>query len=645
MGNEILIYSDILTGEAADIVRQLSAMSGPVTVRINSPGGVVTEGLAIYNALRRYPDGVTVMIDGAALSIASLIAMAGRPVKMAEAGLMMIHAPWIAGATGNAEELRKLADALDANAQAMVSAYATKSGLSDRAVLAIMAGETWYTPEEALAAGFIDEIITDVTAAAAVRFDLRRFQRPPMEIFAMDNKDDKGNGPAIDPKSKFSVISSEEEFLARIRERNREMHSITAAFMHRSPIKALYDASIADPSVSLEQYRNALLTKLGEGSEPAAASLWADDALHFGSTSAAMPGADSHHREFKAAAADALLMRHSLPPKNPHPAAGDLMGMTITDIAAALLGQRGRSTRGMNKTEILAAGMTTSDLPLLLENVATKSLIQGFRETEAASHRAWTREGLLPDFKPASRVALSEAPGLLEVPEGGEYLQGALSDAKESIQLATYARILNLSRQMMVNDDLGQLVLAPQALGAAAARKESDLVYAILTTNGNMRDGNPLFDATHGNVASSGAALSATSLGEARAAMRKQRGLAGESYLNIVPGFLIVPVELETTAEQLMTNLTPRQAGDAIPAWITQLTVIAEPRLSDDSATTWYLATRPGIFDTIEVARLNANPLTMTSQKFETDAIKFKVVLDVAAKAIDWRGMYKNPGA
>ncbi|HET8702057.1 MAG TPA: hypothetical protein VFL97_10385, partial [Nitrococcus sp.] len=92
-----------------------------------------------------------------------------------------------------------------------------------------------------------------------------------------------------------------------------------------------------------------------------------------------------------------------------------------------------------------------------------------------------------------------------------------------------------MTRQALINDDLGELARVPQALGQAAARKEADIVYSLLTGNPTMRDSVTLFHADHGNLAGTGAALSVASLGAARAAMRKQKGLAGIGYLNITP--------------------------------------------------------------------------------------------------------------
>ena len=172
---EIFVYGDIgeswwgETVTAADFVKEVSALDvDEITVRINSYGGSVTDGLAIYNALKRHKARVTTAIDGAAYSIASLIAMAGDEVEMAENAMLMIHAPW-GGVMGNAAALRDYADLLDKMAGAMASSYAQRSGQSLEDILALLTdgADHWYTADEALAAGFATQITTALAIAAS----------------------------------------------------------------------------------------------------------------------------------------------------------------------------------------------------------------------------------------------------------------------------------------------------------------------------------------------------------------------------------------------------------------------------------------------------------------------------------------------
>lgn len=161
--NEIFLYDDIGPAwlgmiDAMSVIAGLKQMEGRrVLVRINSPGGSVDEGDAIYNAIKRHPGGVDVAIDGLAASIAGYIAMAGEKVTIAANARMMIHDPWTM-AIGNAAAIRKAADTLDVYTSSMVPAYADRSGKSEEEIRKIMNDETWYTALDAVAEGFADEV-------------------------------------------------------------------------------------------------------------------------------------------------------------------------------------------------------------------------------------------------------------------------------------------------------------------------------------------------------------------------------------------------------------------------------------------------------------------------------------------------------
>ena len=163
----INIYGDITSwaweelGEvsAVNLSKQLEALGdvNEINVFINSYGGEVAEGLAIYNALKRHKAKVTTYCDGFACSIASVIFMAGDERIMSEASLLMIHNAWI-WASGNAEELRKQADDLEKITQASVEAYKAHSSLTEKEIKNLMDHETWILPEEALSYGFATSI-------------------------------------------------------------------------------------------------------------------------------------------------------------------------------------------------------------------------------------------------------------------------------------------------------------------------------------------------------------------------------------------------------------------------------------------------------------------------------------------------------
>lgn len=139
-----------------------------LNVHINSQGGSVFHGVAIYNALRRFSNDtrkVHTYIDGAAFSIASVIAMAGDRVFMADNALLMIHDPW-ALANGNANELRRLADLLDKSKAQIIRAYTRKTSESSESIAAMMSDETYLDADEALNYGFVDEVLGEIAIAA-----------------------------------------------------------------------------------------------------------------------------------------------------------------------------------------------------------------------------------------------------------------------------------------------------------------------------------------------------------------------------------------------------------------------------------------------------------------------------------------------
>ncbi|MBB5224371.1 phage major head subunit gpT-like protein, partial [Amaricoccus macauensis] len=239
-------------------------------------------------------------------------------------------------------------------------------------------------------------------------------------------------------------------------------------------------------------------------------------------------------------------------------------------------------------------------------------------------------------------------PQLLEVGESGEFKRGTLGESKESYKVKTYGRVVAITRQVLINDDLDAFTRIPAMYGNSIAQLESDVVWGIITANPAMADGNTLFHTSHKNLAGTGTALAVDAVGAARAAMAKQTGLDKKTVLNVRPAFLIVPASLELKAEQLVAqNLVPAATSSVVPQSIRTLAPISEPRLDAASETAWYLAASPNQIDTIEYAYLEGQQgaYIETRNGFDVDGVEIKCRLDFGATAIDWRGLYKNPGA
>ena len=348
------------------------------------------------------------------------------------------------------------------------------------------------------------------------------------------------------------------------------------------------------------------------------------------------------------AVANALLHRYSPTLFQLEDAARQYRGMTLLELARESLGNVGVNTRGLSRDEVATRALhSTSDFPEILSAVTNKTLRQAY-EAYPRTFMLFCRQVLATDFKAMHRVQLGEAPQLLEVGESGEFKRGTLGESKESYKVKTYGRVVAITRQTLINDDLDAFTRIPAMYGNSIAQLESDVVWGVITANPAMADGNALFHTTHKNLAGTGAALAVEAVGAARAAMAKQTGLDKKTVLNVRPAFLIVPASLELKAEQMVAqNLVPAATSNVVPQSIRTLAPISEPRLDAVSETAWYLAASPNQIDTIEYAYLEGQQgaYIETRNGFDVDGVEIKCRLDFGAKAIDWRGLYKNPGA
>jgi ATP-dependent protease ClpP protease subunit len=162
-----------------DFARDLKALGelDSITVSLNSPGGEIFDGIALYNHLANHRAHITVRVEGIAASIASVIAMAGDDIQIPENAMIMVHNPW-AITLGDAEEMRKMADVLDTMRTAILSAYRKKTGLEDAELIEMMDAETWMLGPAAIEKGFADTLLGSVHMANAVRaFDTQHPRR------------------------------------------------------------------------------------------------------------------------------------------------------------------------------------------------------------------------------------------------------------------------------------------------------------------------------------------------------------------------------------------------------------------------------------------------------------------------------------
>ena len=306
-----------------------------------------------------------------------------------------------------------------------------------------------------------------------------------------------------------------------------------------------------------------------------------------------------------------------------------------------------------NRDDMVRAAFSTQTLPIILGNVANKSLLAGYNLNNA-SWMQWTTPGSVSDFKTQTRARDTDTFDLQEIPNGGEIPYGGTSEESETFKIATYAKNFGISRQDIINDDLSVFTSKPRKMGAKAQARVSKLVYEHFMGNPTMGDAVALFHSTHSNLNTS-AALASSTLATALKGFRNQTDSEGEPIM-VEPKFLMVPPGLENTARGLVEADLIMQAGSTDATITTKniykgaLSVIVDPRLENAnytnySATTWYLVAAGGNNDTVEVAFLNGKR-EPTIARFDNgptvQGLTYQVYIDAGVKALDWRTVCKN---
>lgn len=367
-------------------------------------------------------------------------------------------------------------------------------------------------------------------------------------------------------------------------------------------------------------------------------------------------GADEKDKR-RSALTDAVMLRSNpsaAKDMNPEQvnAAREFRGMSLLRMAEDVLVHDGLEVRGMSAREIAQTALglnrglhTTSDFPIILGETFNRTLRSAY-ELNGRTFEPFSRRTTLADFRSIDRVQLSGLVGNFdEVVEGGEYKNGTMTEGKESYKLAKYGKKIAISWESIINDDLSAFTRVPAAFAAKASQKQSDIVYSILLDNPTMADGKALFQAAdHKNYVSSGTALNEANMDIAYQKFRVQKSIEGD-FLNLSPKYLVVGPQNQMAAYKLTSvNYTPTEQDKVNVPYITGLTVIVEPRITDKA---WFLAAEPNMIDTIEYAFLDGEQELFTEQRvgFDVDGIEIKARMVFAAKAIDYRGLFKNAGA
>lgn len=372
------------------------------------------------------------------------------------------------------------------------------------------------------------------------------------------------------------------------------------------------------------------------------------------------PGAlvteDVRHTEFRAAAVDGLLLRYGIQVAKPHAAARDVARMSLKEVMRTTLRLSGERVDGLNDSQLVRAAMTTSDFHGLLENVANKSMSEGMlSEYPAATHRRWMKLSTAVDFKDHMRVLMGSAPSLVQINEGGEYPHSVATEMSRRFRVKKYGRILKLTFETLMNDDLSGFTAIPRAFGLSALREEANVTYWQLAENdflGPMDDawGIPLFHADNANTfpadpqAEPADLLTAVKAGRLMLRLRHGTGGAlasGSGALNLSPKYLLVHPRLETDAELMLARASKSSShgvDHGVAPGFANLELVVDPRVPPDYA---YLIADNNVIDTAELAILEGHPVIQSREGFVIDDQEWKCRHVFASAFLDHRSIIR----
>ena len=677
-------------GATVDTVRQQfkEEDGDEVTVSINSHGGDPFEGLAIMNFMRRRDERVVVEIDGLAASAASLVAMGGDEVRMPASSMMMIHNAW-GMAIGDHHDMRDHADNLESITESMSRAY-SRADVDDDELREMLDDETWMSADEAVEKNFADVVIEeddedDVAARivaqinARAKSDLENFQSIPaavasmayrtgMKVAAMaqpepaqpatqpqpeqgaDTMAQQEQNQGAEPAPEEQTIEAQPKIVARDSQPAISTDQGVQG-VDRQWVRSRCDDAGLDAEQTLDIVLNAESRDAAQEMIINALSQ-NDDAPEFTGRAPAHVTEDERDK-FRSAAVDGIRMRATsidMDRENPYRGhsflrlaeasirrAGGKVPTRDRDIFAAAL--------GASHTFAASSGShTRSDFPLILEDVMHKEVMLGWNRPSVVWQEI-ARTGTLQDFRDKNLISLHLFDNLKKVEEGEEYQHGSIGEEGASIAAEKYGRLMAITFEMLVDDDVAQFTRMAQKLGEAAAQVPERLAFEVLTENPTIQStGQPLFSAEHGNTIDE--EFSHETLKELRQAMESQTietEDGDKEPINVEASKLVVPTALRDSAESLMMSEfidrdlqrnTLQGAFDLVHA----------RRLNAHSDTEFFLLADPQASDVIEVGFLDGQtePEIQQEDAWNVDQTEFKVRIVCGAAPYDFRGMQRG---
>ena len=463
---------------------------------------------------------------------------------------------------------------------------------------------------------------------------------------------DPGMNPSAPSVAEITATAAREA-RAALAERNGQLKARCDAFLaataaaRAAEVRGCYEAALADPDQTADGFTAAVLAKLAEQpAEPIAGAY----------QTRATAGEDQRDK-LMTACADALLARAAVRTGKPVDLNGNpFRGKTLARIAEDSLVRGGTRVDGLDPMRIVAMAFTqsTSDFPVLMENVMHKAMLAGYN-VAADTWRRWCAVGSVSDFRAHNRYMLGSIGDLTDVSEGGEFQNASIPDGrKQSVTIGTKGQILTLTRQAIINDDLGAFVGLAEARGRAAARTVENAVYTAMGLNSGygptLSDGKTIIHSDHGNIASTGGAPSVATVESGILTMAAQKDISGNDYLDLRPSILLVPIGLDMTARVLNTSANDPAATGSSKNFLTPnpyqgyfADIVSSQRLV---ATKWYMLASPSVAPVLEVSFLNGvqEPVMEMETGFTVDGVSWKTRLDFGVSGVGYEGIVYNAG-
>lgn len=457
--------------------------------------------------------------------------------------------------------------------------------------------------------------------------------------------------PAPAPAPAAPAVDAEQVRAAAVKAERERVQGINAA-VRAAKLSAEFGQRLIDEGTSLDNARAAIIDEWAKQETPA-------PTRSQNPAPTARVTADHETDNRREAITDALFLRADpiLAAKQVSDErkrqAQQYRGLSLLDIARQSLERSGVNTSGMDKMELVKRAITSSssDFPVLLEGTNRRVLLAAY-ESMGDMWRRFCTVGSVGDFREYKRLRTGSFGNLDKIQENGEYKNKPIPDGEsEKIYAETKGNTINVTRKMIVNDDLSAFTRLASMLGRAAARSIESDVFALFALNsGNgpvMGDGKTLFHADHGNIAATAAAPSVTSFDAARVQMALQKDPSGNDFLDLRPALWLGPIALGGNARVVNDNqydpdVTNKfQVANKVRGLVGD--IIDTPRLS---GTAWYMLANPSDEPVFEVAFLDGvqTPYLEQQETFDVDGIRWKIRLDYGVGGIGWRGIVKNAG-